>query len=115
MLLIVVLFIVYRHKPQAYASFAIFMVIAMVLPPLLQAEQVHAFEENFRADQTEQDARTAEAEEIEEARAEMTETDWNPNVKPSEQFSGSSHQFAEGQSLISQPQVASLQSLLLII
>ena len=96
--LIVALFIIYRHKPQAYASFAIFMVIAMVLPPLLQAEQVHAFEENFRADKAEQEARTAEAEEIEEIRTELTETDWNPNEAPREQVAGGKLQVASGQS-----------------
>ncbi|MDJ0756691.1 MAG: hypothetical protein QNJ45_24360, partial [Ardenticatenaceae bacterium] len=76
----------YRH-PKLYAWFAGLMVLGLIVPPLAHAEQARAFSENFHEDQIQQESRIAEANEIEAAKEDLRQADWNPHLEPGVQHS----------------------------
>ncbi|MGC9400243.1 MAG: LamG-like jellyroll fold domain-containing protein [Anaerolineae bacterium] len=67
-----------------YAGFAIAMVVAMVITPLLQQHHVYAFNTEQAEKQAEQETAQEEAEARREYETELYVSDWNPQVNPLE-------------------------------
>ncbi|MCP5098322.1 MAG: tandem-95 repeat protein, partial [Chloroflexi bacterium] len=81
--IILVLFIIrYRRTRWFYGSVIAFMILAMLVGPLLQAEQTHAFYESQYERQLQQLEQQKEADVRAEAQAALRNNDWHPNQDP---------------------------------
>jgi len=79
------LMIQHWNTRRAYRWFAPVMIVALLLGPALQAQQVHAFYEDQHARQVRYEQQRAEQEQAEALEAEQQHVTFNPAVSPLEQ------------------------------
>ncbi len=76
--------VIYRRSKKVYAIFVLAVAASMIVTPLLQSHQVHAFSQEMSRTQAEQEQRAEAQAERREAMAELTASNWNPHRDPRE-------------------------------
>ncbi|MGD2146248.1 MAG: hypothetical protein PVH41_06120, partial [Anaerolineae bacterium] len=71
-----------RRSKVAYAALILAIIGSMVVTPVLQGQQAHAFSQRLAADRAEQQRRLEEEQEAEEALELLNGSDWNPRQDP---------------------------------
>ena len=92
--IMVVLLIVITHwrSRKLHSVIGLIIIFSMLFAPLLQSHHAYAFADEMNAQEAEQSVRQAEAEEIQAARDELKETNWDPHQSASDQFPVNSDQ-----------------------
>ncbi len=79
---LVFLLITCRRSRKVYTATVVAVLLSMIVTPLLQSHQVHAFSQRLAARRAEQEQRQKEAEATRELREELLISDWDPHRDP---------------------------------
>lgn len=77
-----VLLVRYSRSRVFYTALALVIVCSLVILPLLESQQVHAFSQHVAAQRMEQEQRQEEQDAARELQEELTASNWNPNRDP---------------------------------
>ncbi|MDM8527041.1 hypothetical protein QUF58_02410 [Anaerolineales bacterium HSG24] len=82
LLSLIILLIIHRNSQKLYAAISLSVIFSMLFTPLLQTNQIHAYTQQQRTKQREQNQTVEQRQTIEDHLAEVSGRNFNPHVKP---------------------------------